>query len=366
MANSTVLITGGAGFIGSTLALALKSRHPDWRVVALDNLTRRGSELNRSRLIEGGVHFVHGDVRIPSDLELEAFAIDTVIDCSAEPSVLAGYSSPAPMIATNLTGTANVLELARRRRARLLFLSTSRIYPIEGLRALAFTDGSTRFQLAEAQPMPGASALGVSEDFPLAGHRSLYGATKLASEMLAQEYHHAFGMPLVIDRCGVVTGPWQMARTDQGVFALWVAAHRFGRPLTYEGFGGSGHQVRDLIHVDDLVDLVDLQLARFSGLDGGVFNVGGGPERALSLVETTALCREITGREIAIRPVEVERPGDVPVYVSDCRKLERATGWRPRRDARTTLEDIHRWIAGHEDLLARVLVEPKEPPCRPS
>ena len=108
---------------------------------------------------------------------------------------------------------------------------------------------------------PGASPAGIAEDFPLEGARTLYGATKLAAELLVAEYADAFGLQAVIDRCGVIAGPWQMGKVDQGVFTYWMLAHHFGRPLRYIGYGGAGKQVRDLLHVDDLVDLVDEQLA---------------------------------------------------------------------------------------------------------
>src|SRR5262245_56065934 len=125
-----LLVTGGAGFVGSSLALALKLRNRDWNVAALDNLTRRGSELGVSRLLAGGVRFVHGDIRIPSDLEA-AGPCDLILECSAEPSVLAGLDgSPDYVLDTNLRGTIHCLELARRRGAGFLFLSTSRVYPL--------------------------------------------------------------------------------------------------------------------------------------------------------------------------------------------------------------------------------------------
>src|SRR5205823_4167681 len=143
-------------------------------------------------------------------------------------------------------------ELARRHRAYVLFLSTSRVYPVAGLRALALEELDTRFELAAAQPDPGASPHGIAETFALDGARTLYGSTKLAAELLIEEYRDAYDLRAVIDRCGVIAGPWQMGKVDQGVFTYWMLAHHFGRPLTYIGFGGSGKQVRDLLHVDDL------------------------------------------------------------------------------------------------------------------
>ena len=155
-------------------------------------------------------------------------------------------------------------------------------------------------------------------------------------------------MRATIDRCGVIAGPWQMGKVDQGVFTHWLLAHYAGRPLTYIGYGGTGKQVRDLIHVDDVCDLVLAQLADPAGWDGATVNVGGGVDGSLSLRETTDLCRELTGNEVAIEPVAEARPGDVPLYASDCRRLFGRTDWRPTRTPRTVLEDTLAWIEANE------------------
>lgn len=351
-----VLVTGGAGFVGANLAVALAERHPTWEVLALDNLRRRGSELNLSRLREAGVAFVHGDVREPDDL-LGLDRIDAIVECSADPSVLSGVDgAPAYAMHTNLLGAYHCLELARRDEAQFIFLSTSRVYPVAGLAAIRYDEGATRFELAETQDVPGVSASGISEAFPLAGARTLYGTTKLAAELIVAEYAAGFGVQTVVNRCGVVAGPWQMGRVDQGVFTYWLLAHHLGRPLRYLGFGGSGKQVRDLLHVDDLVGLIDEQLERPDVWAGATVNVGGGRERSLSLRETTDLCRELTGNPVAVQPVAGEpRPGDVPIYVSDCAHLAQLTSWQPARTARETLADTLAWIEDHEAELLPVL-----------
>ncbi|MBW4693679.1 MAG: NAD-dependent epimerase/dehydratase family protein [Lyngbya sp. HA4199-MV5] len=350
-----VLILGGAGFVGSALAIGLKQHHPDWTITCLDNLRRRGSELNLSRLKSLDIAFVHGDVRSPSDLEPAAFPVQTIIDCSAEPSVLAGFSSPQYVLQTNLIGTINILELARQVQARVLFLSTSRVYPIQALKSLTLQERATRFELATEQSLAGVSPNGIAETFGLDGARSLYGATKLASELLITEYRDAYAMPAIVNRCGVLTGPWQMGKVDQGVFTLWMAAHYFGKPLSYIGFGGTGKQVRDLLHIDDLLRLVEYQLAHFSTLDGGVFNVGGGTASSLSLLETTQLCEAITGKAVPIQPVLEDRPGDVPLFITDSQKVMQQTGWQPKLTPEETLRSIYHWIADHETILRPVL-----------
>lgn len=350
-----VLITGGAGFVGSNLAVSLAGRHPDWEVVAFDNLYRQGSALNLPRLERAGVEFVEGDVREPGDLAKQP-ELTALIECSAEPSVMSGVDGDTGyLVHTNLTGAYNCLELARRDGAFVVFLSTSRVYPVAPQVELRLDEAETRFELAAEQAVRGVSPRGISEDFPLEGARTLYGATKLAAELLIEEYREGLGVPAVIDRCGVIAGPWQMGKVDQGVFTHWMLAHHFRNPLSYIGFGGQGKQVRDLLHVEDLVDLVERQLLAPEAWDGRTVNVGGGRECSLSLRETTAFCQELTGNEVPITPVEETRQGDVPIYLSDCTKLYGLDEWRPRRSAEQVLADIHEWIAADEERIAQAL-----------
>ncbi len=349
-----ILITGGAGFVGSNLAIALAGGRDD-EILALDNLHRRGSELNLPRLEAAGVEFLRGDVREPADLE-SLPQLDAIVECSAEPSVMSGAEGDTSYVMhTNLTGAYNCLELARRDGAAMVFLSTSRVYPVAALASLRLDESETRFTIAAEQELEGVSPAGIAEDFPLRGARTLYGATKLAAELLIDEYRESFGLRAVVDRCGVIAGPWQMGKVDQGVFTHWMLSHHFGQPLRYIGFGGQGKQVRDLIHIDDLIELVREQLAAIERWDGVVANVGGGAECSLSLAETTGICRELSGNEVPIEPVAETRAGDVPVYLSDCDLLYQHTDWRPQRSAEQTLRDIHAWIAANEDQLPEAL-----------
>ena len=350
-----MLVTGGAGFVGANLSIALAARHPDWDVVALDNLKRRGSELNLPRLREAGVAFAHADVRELPDL-MALDRVDALVECSAEPSALAGFEGGTEyVVRSNLLGAYHCLELARRDGAQFVFLSTSRVYPIEPLNALAYTENATRFELANEQEVPGASSAGISERFPLDGARTLYGATKLSAELLIAEYETAFGLSAVVNRCGVIAGPWQMGKVDQGVFTYWMLAHVFERPLSYIGYGGRGKQVRDLLHIEDLVELIEEQLLHPDEWAGTTANVGGGVGCSLSLAETTELCRELTKKTVPVEETAETRPGDVPIYVSDCRLLFDRTGWRPRRTAHEILEDILIWIRDNERAVSTAL-----------
>ena len=339
-----ILVTGGAGFVGSHIATGLAGLD-GVRVTALDNLRRRGSELKLESLKAAGVAFVHGDVRIADDLALNGAPVDVVVDCAAEPSVFAGRSgSPRYVLDSNLGGTLNCLELARQRGARVIFLSTSRVYPIAALNAMTVDEHESRFVLRASQPMAGASGAGVAESFPLAGARSLYGATKLASELMIEEYAAAYGCEAAVLRLGVIAGPGQMGKAEQGVFCHWMARHVFGGDLAYHGWGGAGKQVRDLVHVDDVVALTRTVLQSWAEVRGLTFNAGGGLANSLSLRETTALCAEITGRSVAPGSVIATDKSDVRVYVSDHAALTAATGWQPKKNPRAVLADIFDWL----------------------
>jgi CDP-paratose 2-epimerase len=337
-----VLVTGGAGFIGSHLAIALKVHWPSADVVAMDNLYRRGSELNLPRLQSGGVVFHRGDVREAGGFPSGPF--DVLVECSAEPSVMAGIdSSPDYLMHTNLIGAYHCLEAARRWNAAVLFLSTSRVYPMTALEAHPYVEEATRFSWTGVQTA-GISSRGVSEDLEMRGARSLYGFTKYAAELLVDEYRAAWGVRALINRCGVVAGPWQFGKTDQGVCALWVLAHYFDRPLKYIGYGGAGKQVRDFLHVQDLCDLVVEQVSDLDRWDGWSGNVAGGPSNSASLCELTAVCREAVGRGISIGAEPQTRPGDLRVFIADCSRLFARTAWRPRRSLQQIVNDTADWV----------------------
>jgi CDP-paratose 2-epimerase len=351
-----ILVTGGAGFVGSNIALAFKRDRSNASVVAFDNLKRRGSELAITRLRAGGVEFAHGDVRVPADLAAIG-PIDLLIEASAEPSVHAGYDGdPNYLIHTNLLGAANCLEHVRRYDSALIFLSSSRVYPITPLRALPLVQTGTRFVLSETAGLPGVTAAGISEQFTLVGNRSLYGATKLCAELLIEEYKAMYAVRAIVNRCGVLSGPWQMGKVDQGFVVLWMARHVFGGPLTYLGFGGNGLQVRDVLHIDDLYDLLVRQLADVDCCSARAFyNVGGGLENSVSVCELTALCQEISGKHTEIGRIVETRDADIPYYVSDCSVVTDDTGWKPQRGLYTILTDISQWLFDNRQRLEAVL-----------
>jgi CDP-paratose 2-epimerase len=348
-----ILITGGAGFIGSSLALFLKGRHPTFEITCMDNLHRRGSELNLDRLHEAGIHFYGGDIRFPDQFPDEAFEL--ILECSAEPSVLAGHNSSLDyLFQTNLVGTYNCLERARTWKSKLIFLSTSRVYPIAALESHPWVEDVTRFRWKDSGT-PGMSSLGVSESVSMDGVRSLYGFTKFASEGLIEEYRAAFGLGAVVNRCGVIAGPWQMGKIDQGFVAFWVFHHLFGKPLRYIGYGGTGKQVRDVLDINDLATLIDEQITHFEAWSGWTGNVSGGLNNSVSLLELTEICRNLFGKELPIERAAETRPNDVRIYIGDSTRLFQRTGWRPKKTVAETAAEIARWAEECRTMLEPLL-----------
>ena len=350
-----IVVTGGAGFVGSTLCLQLKAKYPTYEIVAFDNLKRRGSELNLSDFQKAGIPFFHGDIRNNEDL-LALGNFDVLVEASAEPSVTAGLDSdPTYVINNNLYGSINCFNACLKNKAKLIFLSTSRVYPIDWIENANFKEEATRFVFDENQTTAGISPKGISEALSLEGARSFYGTTKLASELFIQEYAAFYGLQAAITRFGVIAGPRQMGKTDQGVVTLWMAKHYWNQSLKYIGYGGTGKQVRDILHVDDLVELIDLQIHQIEKFNGKIYNVGGGLENSASLLEMTQICEKITGNTISIASETATRTADLRIFVTDNTKIESETGWKPKKSVATVFQDIYHWIKENEEQLKNIL-----------
>jgi CDP-paratose 2-epimerase len=344
-----LLITGICGFVGSTIARALQDQHRGdaLSIFGVDNFSRPGSESNRRELKQRGIKLFHGDLRLASDLEtLPAF--DWVIDAAANPSVLAGVdgkTSSRQILDHNLASTINVLELCKRHKAGFILLSTSRVYSIPALAGLPMIEKNGAFTLDTNKPLPhGVSAEGVSEEFSTAPPVSLYGASKIASEILALEYAATFGFPVWINRCGVLAGAGQFGRADQGIVSFWINSWLRKRPLKYIGFGGHGFQSRDVFHPRDLAPLLEKQFEFTGNPATHVFNFGGGVKNTFSLLQLSRWCAEKFGpHEVAAD--HAPRQFDIPWMVMDSSNAKSFWNWQPQ----TSLTEIYEEIARHAE-----------------
>jgi CDP-paratose 2-epimerase len=352
-----ILITGGAGFVGSELAVQLSEK--SHRVVVMDNLVRRGSETNLEKLARHGVTFVHGDVRNPEDFENLPDGIEFVFDTSAQPSVVSGYTNPIFDITNNSLGVIRVLEFARHHRCPLIFFSTNRVYVVDRLLELPRREAATRIEWdpeawkkipIESRPRGFDPVHGVSEEFAIdGGQRSIYGLSKLIADAACQEYAHAFDMPIVVNRFGVIAGTGQFAKLDQGWVVWWAIAHYFELPLKYIGWNGK--QVRDILFLEDVCALVELQMSQMQCFRGDIFNLGGGAENSLSLREGTALLEKKLGRGTNISTEETLRKGDLPIYFTDNRKAIKQLNWQPKVTIDEGFDRILAWIGANEAAL---------------
>jgi CDP-paratose 2-epimerase len=255
------------------------------------------------------------------------------------------------LLQTNLQGTLNCLEFARAHVGQTIFLSTSRVYSLQPLKDIALQEGSTRLDISTEQKIEGVSAFGINENFPTHLPRSLYGASKLASELVIQEYVDSFKLKAVINRCGVIAGPGQFGKVDQGVFTLWIANHYFKKPLRYTGFGGTGKQVRDLLHPRDLFSLLKKQSSAMDRCSGDIFNIGGGLEISTSLAEWTMEAERVTGNRVEIPGNPATAHVDVPLYVTDSAKAKKMLAWEPAVSRRMIAEEIGAWLKDNEPSL---------------
>ncbi|HKM65908.1 MAG TPA: NAD-dependent epimerase/dehydratase family protein [Candidatus Acidoferrum sp.] len=355
-----VLVTGGCGFIGSHVALHF--REAGHKVTVMDNLVRRGSEKNVAVLEQRGVSFFHGDVRNPEDLTNLPSGFELICDTSAQPSVVTGYANPLFDITNNGLGAIHILEYARPRRIPLIFWSSNRVYGADRLNALPRREMPTRFEYdpdawnrlpTEQRPAGFHPVYGVSEEFSIdGGQRSIYGLSKLIADAACQEYSQAYDLPVVVNRFGVISGIGQFGHADQGWVVWWAIAHWFKLPLTYLGW--QGKQVRDVLFVEDMLALLDVQIAQLSRFRGEVFNLGGGAENAISLREATQSMQEISSRSTSISISGQARKGDIALYWTDNRKAGQQLGWKPRTDLRTGFQRIFEWIRENEaELRAR-------------
>jgi len=336
-----VFITGICGFVGSAIARRIRQALPRSEVFGLDNLSRAGSERNRT-LSACGIRYFHGDTRCASDLQ-NLPAADWIIDAAAIPSVLAGVDnrwSTRQLIEHNLLGTVNILEYCQRSNAGFILLSTSRVYAIRPLSELPLQIESQRFvpRFSDIK-LQGLSPAGIDEQFSNDSPISFYGATKFASETLALEYGDAFGIPVWINRCGVLAGAGQFGTAEQGIFSFWVHAWRCGKPLRYIGFGGKGFQVRDACHPDDLAELILNQLRNSDSKPHRICNVGGGLDHSMSLLELSKWTSERFGQHTVTADMQ-DRRFDIPWMVLNSARAREIWNWKPKRSLDSILEEI--------------------------
>ena len=354
---SRLLILGGAGFLGANCATYFRER--GHTVAVMDNLVRRGSELNLPTFRKLGIDFFHGDVRNREDFNLLPAKIDFIIDCSAQPSTIDGYDNPTFDLTNNTYGLVNALEFARMRDAGLLFCSTNRVYSADRVNAFPLKETATRW-IWNAQriksPVRGFDATyGYAPEFDIDGaHHSVYGLSKVCADLICQEWTRAFGVPAVINRFGVLTGEGQFGKCAQGWVAWWAIAAHFDLPLQYIGW--KGKQVRDILFAEDACRLFELEMKHIEDIKGEAFNAGGGKDNTMSLLEATQLVGELFGKKLRPSMQSEPRTADFVIWISDFRKATKRLGWKPQIGVRKGYERIAEWVRREEANLRSLYV----------
>ncbi len=339
-----VLITGGCGFIGCNTAAAFaRSGH---QVTIFDDLSRVGADLNREWLnTQGTFHFVQGDVR---DFDLLSDTIrgggfEVAIHLAGQVAVTTSITDPVHDFEVNARGTFNVLEAIRRhsRGTIVLNASTNKVYGKLG--NLHTQEHSSRYELPDLPH-------GVNEEQPLDFH-SPYGCSKGAADQYVMDYARIFGLRTVNFRQSCIYGYRQFGIEDQGWVAWFLIAHSVGRAVTIYG---DGKQVRDILFVDDLIKAYLAAIRNIEVAKGLTFNVGGGADNTLSLLELLAMIEKLSGRKLEYDFAEA-RAGDQAVYVSDIRRARNLLGWAPAVTPSEGVAKLHRWIEDNRGLFQRVM-----------
>ena len=336
-----VLITGGCGFVGTNLAMFLHSK--GLKIDCLDNLSRKGSIYNLNLL--KGKRIKNFKVDISNYNKIQKLPrYDLIIDCCAEAAVEISKKDIDKVINTNFLGTLNILKKAKKDKSKIIFISSSRVYPIREINNLI------KKKIIK-------SKIKISKTFgekdTIMGPKTIYGLTKLSSEMLIEEFSYAFGLKFIINRCGVISGPLQFGKQDQGFVSLWIWGHINKNNMKYIGYGGLGNQVRDVLHIYDLCDLVFLQIKRFGKINNKIFTVGGSKKSYVSLVQLTKICEKITKNKIKFNKVKKTSIYDIPYFITNNNLVTKNYGWKPKRNILKVVMDTFLWLKNNKSIIKK-------------
>ena len=314
-----ILVTGGCGFVGSNICLNLKQKYK--KIYSLDNLSRQSSKLNYKLLKKNKIKNYNFDIFNQKKInKLQKF--DLIIDCCAEAAVEVSRKDIDKVFNTNLVGTYNLLKKAKKDKSKIIFISSSRVNSINEINKIVKKKNLNKKIKVNKK---------INENFDTLKPKSLYGFTKFASELLIEEFSYAFDLKYIINRCGVISGPMQFGKQDQGFVSLWVWRHLINKNLKYIGFGGNGHQLRDVLHIYDLTDLINLQIKNFNKINNIKICVGGSKKSYVSLKELTNICQKITGNKIKFSKIKKTSIYDIPYFITDNNLVKKIYKWEPKK-----------------------------------
>jgi len=340
-----IMLTGGAGFIGSNLAARLiKLGH---KVVVVDNLSRVGSKANLDWLKNLGLrYFEKYDVRNWDDLYQlvkQHKSFDVVIHEAGQVAVTTSVIMPRDDFEVNALGTFNLLELIRKYMPEAIFIyaSTNKVYGKLNGTKISEINGHYSFNKLSN---------GINENFPLDFY-SPYGCSKGAADQYVRDYFRIYGLKTIVLRQSCIYGQRQFGIEDQGWVAWFIIAALLGKPISIYG---NGKQVRDVLHIDDLIDVYLAAVQNANSVKGEVFNIGGGVHAKMSLLDLVYMIEEKIGKKLNIQFSDW-RPGDQPIYISDIRKARMQLGWEPKIDINNGIDSIFKWVIENLDIIKSVI-----------
>ena len=336
-----ILITGGCGFVGTNIAIFLKSKKHN--IYTLDNLSRKGSKYNLNILKSKNITNYKLNVsNFKKVRQLPKF--DLIIDCCAEAAVEISRKNIDRVIDTNFIGTLSILKKAKQDKANIIFLSSSRVYPIKEINKIV--NKKILKKNLKITKM-------INEQTRIIGPKTIYGVTKLSSEMLIEEFSYIFKLKYIINRCGVISGPLQFGKQDQGFVSLWIWRHLMNKNLSYIGYGGWGKQIRDVLHIDDLCKLINLQIKNLKSINNILFTVGGSKKSNTSLENLTKICEKITKNKIKIKRTPKTSIYDIPYFVTDNKKVTKTYKWKPQKNIFDIVNDTYNWLSKNKSILLK-------------
>ena len=327
-----ILITGGCGFVGTNLSIYLKKKK--FKVSSLDNIVRLGSQYNLKLLKKNKIK--NYKVNISNYNEIKKLPkFDLIIDCCAEAAVEVSKKNIDDVINTNLLGTINILKKCKNDGSKIIFISSSRVYPINEIN-----------KIIKKNSLPNEIKMKklFDERSNLNGPRTIYGLTKLSSEMFIEEFAYAFNVKYIINRCGVLSGPLQFGKQDQGFVSLWIWKHLTKQKLQYIGYNGSGNQVRDVLHIDDFCELIEIQIKNLKKINNRLFTVGGSNFSYTSLKKLTRLCNKATRNKLIITKNKKTSIYDIPYFKTNNKRVSKTYGWKPKKNINQIVNDTYLWM----------------------
>ena len=325
--NKSILITGGCGFVGTNLAIYLQKELKNFSIYSVDALKKNYSKFNLNVLKKKKIINYKIDITSNSFLKIKK-KFNFIIDCSADPAVEDSRKNTIRVFNNNLKTTLNILEKSKKDKSNIIFISSSRVYPI--------IESNRKFKLK--------SNFRFDEKTTTDGIKSIYGYTKYASELLIKEYSYIFNIKYIINRSGIITGPLQFGKVEQGLISLWLWRHLNNLSLKYIGYGGKGSQIRDILYVDDFSLLIKDQILAFSRTYNELFCIGGGVSNSTTLKKLTKKCQKLTKNYPNIISNPKTSQYDIPLFISSNKKIKKFYNWVPKTNIDNILKFNLDWL----------------------